>query len=44
MPVRGLDATHYDLIAREGTVEHARSMLRAAGLLPETDTERFAAR
>jgi hypothetical protein len=33
--VRGLAATRYDLIAREGTVEQARTMLRHAGLLPD---------
>jgi len=33
--VRGLAAAHYDLIAREGTVEQARTMLRTAGLLPD---------
>ena len=32
--VRGLAATRYDLIAREGTVDQARTMLRTAGLLP----------
>lgn len=32
--VRGLAAAHYDLIAREGTVERARTMLGQAGLLP----------
>jgi len=37
--VRGLTATHYDLIAREGTVDRARRMLRDAGLLPETTAE-----
>jgi hypothetical protein len=31
--VRGLTATHYDLIAREGTVDRARRMLSDAGLL-----------
>jgi hypothetical protein len=36
--VRGLIATRYDLIAREGTVERARFMLGEAGLLPQTDT------
>jgi hypothetical protein len=35
--VRGLAATHYDLIAREGTVDRARSMLSEAGLLPRTE-------
>jgi hypothetical protein len=39
-----LVATHYDLIAREGTVERARYMFGEAGLLPEPgpaqDTER----
>jgi hypothetical protein len=34
--VRGLAASNYDLIAREGTVDRARSMLREAGLMPET--------
>ena len=33
--VRGLAATRYDLIARDGTVDQARSMLGAAGLLPD---------
>jgi hypothetical protein len=33
--VRQLVATHYDLIAREGTVERARFMLGEAGLMPE---------
>ena len=33
--LRQLVATHYDLIAREGTVERARYMLGEAGLLPE---------
>jgi hypothetical protein len=42
--VRGLDAAHYDLIAREGTVERARAMLDAAGLLPETENGPFPAR
>ena len=37
--VRGLIATHYDLIAREGTVERARFMLGEAGLLPRTETQ-----
>jgi hypothetical protein len=32
--VRGLAATHYDLIAREGTVDRARTILGEAGLLP----------
>jgi hypothetical protein len=32
--VRGLAATSYDLVAREGTVEQARAMLGQAGLLP----------
>ena len=32
--VRGLAAAHYDLIAREGTIERARTMLGQAGLLP----------
>jgi hypothetical protein len=34
--VRQLVATRYDLIAREGTVDRARSMLSDAGLLPPT--------
>ena len=34
--VRALTAGRYDLIARDGTVERARSMLSDAGLLPET--------
>jgi hypothetical protein len=38
--VRGLVATHYDLIAREGTVDRARTMLSDAGLLPRTDEAR----
>jgi len=33
--VRGLAATRYDLIAREGTVDQARTMLRNAGLLTD---------
>ena len=33
--VQRLVAAHYDLIAREGTVERARYMLGEAGLLPE---------
>ncbi len=37
--VRRLDATRYDLIARDGTVDRARYMLREAGLLPETEAE-----
>ena len=37
--VRGLIATHYDLIAREGTVERARFMLGEAGLLPQTEAQ-----
>jgi hypothetical protein len=32
--MRTLAAGHYDLIAREGTVEQARSMLTEAGLMP----------
>lgn len=32
--VRGLTASRYDLIAREGTVHRARNMLSEAGLLP----------
>ncbi len=38
--VRGLVATHYDLIAREGTVDRARTMLSDAGLLPRTEEAR----
>jgi hypothetical protein len=38
--VRRLVATHYDLIAREGTVERARYMLSEAGLMPETEAAR----
>src|SRR5690348_8674835 len=38
--VRGLVATHYDLIAREGTVDRARAMLGDAGLLPTTEQAR----
>lgn len=33
--VRGLSASHYDLIARDGTVDQARRMLSEAGLLPD---------
>lgn len=32
--VRVLTAGHYDLVAREGTVDRARTMLEEAGLLP----------
>lgn len=32
--VRTLSATHYDLIARDGTADQARRMLNEAGLLP----------
>jgi hypothetical protein len=35
--VRQLVATHYDLIAREGTIDRARSILSQAGLLPEPE-------
>lgn len=38
--VRQLVAAHYDLIAREGTVDRARSMLGEAGLLPRTEEAR----
>ena len=38
--VRQLVATHYDLIAREGTVDRARSMLIEAGLMPQTESAR----
>ena len=37
--MRHLVATHYDLIAREGTVDRARSRLSAAGLLPRTEPD-----
>jgi hypothetical protein len=32
--VRGLSATRYDLVARDGSADRARSMLGQAGLLP----------
>ncbi len=35
--VRGLSAGHYDLIARGGTADQARSMLAKLGLMPVTD-------
>lgn len=38
--VSQLVATRYDLIAREGTVDRARSMLSAAGLLPQPESAR----
>ena len=38
--LRQLVATHYDLIARGGTVDRARSMLSDAGLLPPTEAAR----
>ena len=38
--VRHLVATHYDLIARGGTVDRARSTLSEAGLLPQTEAAR----
>src|SRR6201996_6596576 len=38
--VRQLVATHYDLIARGGTVDRARSMLGDAGLLPRQEAAR----
>ena len=38
--LRQLVATHYDLIARGGTVGRARSMLSEAGLLPQTEAAR----
>jgi hypothetical protein len=38
--VRQLVATHYDLIARGGTVDRARFMLSEAGLLPPTEPAR----
>ncbi len=34
--VRALTARHYDLIARDGSVDRARNMLSEAGLLPGT--------
>ncbi len=34
--VRTLAASHYDLVARDGTVDQAKNMLRQAGLLPDT--------
>jgi Heat induced stress protein YflT domain len=33
--MRGLNARHYDVIAREGGAERARGMLAQAGLLPQ---------
>jgi hypothetical protein len=33
--VRALSASHYDLIARDGTADLARRMLRDAGLMPD---------
>jgi hypothetical protein len=38
--VRQLVAARYDLMAREGTVERARSMLSEAGLLPQPEPAR----
>ncbi|MGH3246948.1 MAG: general stress protein [Trebonia sp.] len=38
--VRQLMAAHYDLIAREGTVDRARSMLDEARLLPQPEAAR----
>lgn len=38
--VRQPAATRYDLIAREGTVDRARSMLSEAGLLPQAEPGR----
>jgi hypothetical protein len=38
--VRQLVATHYDLVAREGTVHRARTMLSEAGLLPRQEAAR----
>jgi hypothetical protein len=38
--VRQLVATHYDLIARGGTVDRARTMLSEAGLLPQPEAAR----
>ena len=37
--LRGLTATHYDLIAREGGAERARYALSQAGLLPSDAAE-----
>jgi hypothetical protein len=37
--VSALAATHYDLIAREGTIDRARFMLGEAGLLPPVPAE-----
>jgi hypothetical protein len=41
--VRALSATRYDLIARDGTAERARTMLGQAGLLPAGDATGYAA-
>ena len=38
--VRQLVASQYDLIAREGTVDRAKTMLSEAGLLPQTEAAR----
>ena len=38
--VRQLVATRYDLIARAGTVDRAKTMLSEAGLLPEPEAAR----
>src|ERR1700749_1154311 len=38
--VRQLVATRYDLIAREGTVDRARTMLSEAGLMPQAEAAR----
>jgi hypothetical protein len=38
--VRQLVAARYDLIAREGTVDRARTMLSEAGLLPQPEPAR----
>ena len=38
--VRQLVASQYDLIAREGTVDRARTMLSEAGLLPQAEAAR----
>jgi hypothetical protein len=38
--VRQLVAARYDLIAREGTVDRARTMLSEAGLLPQKEPAR----
>jgi hypothetical protein len=39
--VRVLASTRYDLIARDGTVDEARTVLRSAGLLTDPPTPEF---